>query len=485
MAALSIISLGILFRLVQYLSNRSLWLDEAHLANNVIKLSYRQLTNYIQGVYAPIGFLWGEKFLTQLFGTGEFIFRLIPFLSGIISLILFYKLAQYFLSPVSSLIILTLFSLNNTLIYYSNETKQYTSGLLIGLILYLVLFRYLKNTSNRNLTILSLSGMLSIWFSHTSIILLTGISVILLFINFRIKFFKIKIKILIPIFLWLLNFAANYFFFLKPSINDQGLAGFWSGAFAPFPPAAINDLLWYLNSAKDIIGDNLLGFYPSVFGLIFIILGVYKLWKKDKINLLLLILPSFITLFISVLHLYPFTDRFLLFLVPQFLILSGAGLDLVFKFSTKLTKPYFKYLIWLIIIIFIYHSASIAFHFLTNPLKIEETRPILKIYKNYRQNDDTIYVYYAALPAYKYYAKRLGLPAQNIIEGKESRTLPSNYILDLNKLRGRPRVWIFFSHDYNWGKIDEERFMTDYLVRIGKLQKVYRDVGASIYLFNL
>ncbi len=53
----TIIYFGILVRVVQYLSNRSLWNDEAALALNIVNRSYLELLqplDYDQG--APIGF---------------------------------------------------------------------------------------------------------------------------------------------------------------------------------------------------------------------------------------------------------------------------------------------------------------------------------------------------------------------------------------------------------------------------------------------
>ena len=64
-----IILFGTLLRLTQYLSNRSLWLDEAFLALNIVNRSFLQLLKPLdnnQG--APIGFLMLEKFLPELGG---------------------------------------------------------------------------------------------------------------------------------------------------------------------------------------------------------------------------------------------------------------------------------------------------------------------------------------------------------------------------------------------------------------------------------
>lgn len=84
------IFVGFFLRFVQYLLNRSLWIDEAFVALNVINKSWIELLkplDYNQG--APLGFLFAEKFFVQLLGTNEYVLRLFPFLAGIASIFYF------------------------------------------------------------------------------------------------------------------------------------------------------------------------------------------------------------------------------------------------------------------------------------------------------------------------------------------------------------------------------------------------------------
>ena len=81
----AIVVLGLGLRTVQYARNRSLWLDEALLALNILHRSAGGLfkgLDYHQG--APIGFLLLEKLATKLAGNGELALRAFPFL-GLIS----------------------------------------------------------------------------------------------------------------------------------------------------------------------------------------------------------------------------------------------------------------------------------------------------------------------------------------------------------------------------------------------------------------
>src|SRR5690349_10008810 len=98
--SLSLLFIGVLLRVIQYLHHRSLWFDEAMLALNILNRSYAQLLqplDYNQG--APLGFLFLKRLIGTHLGFGEYALRLVPLIAGISSLYLFYKLAQLVLPP--------------------------------------------------------------------------------------------------------------------------------------------------------------------------------------------------------------------------------------------------------------------------------------------------------------------------------------------------------------------------------------------------
>src|SRR5689334_4796436 len=114
------VGLGCLLRVLEYLLNRSLWLDEAYLALNILHRPWagllRPLDNH-QG--APIIFLLLEKLASLRLGSSEYALRLLPLLAGIVSMLLFYKLAGKAISGIAVPIALGLFAISPSLIYYS------------------------------------------------------------------------------------------------------------------------------------------------------------------------------------------------------------------------------------------------------------------------------------------------------------------------------------------------------------------------------
>jgi hypothetical protein len=78
-ASYILLATGIVIRVYHYLVNRSLWLDEAMLSNNIIDRSFSQLLEPLDKLQiAPIGFLFTQKVAVLFLGTNEYALRLFP-----------------------------------------------------------------------------------------------------------------------------------------------------------------------------------------------------------------------------------------------------------------------------------------------------------------------------------------------------------------------------------------------------------------------
>ena len=166
---------GAYFRIRQFAAGRSLWLDEAMLALNIVNRSWVGLTqplDYNQG--APLGFLFVQKLIITLFGNTDFNLRLFPLIAGILSIFLIWKVSRFFLSRVGALIVLGFFILSEQLIYYSTEAKQYSSDVLMALLLLFAFSGYLVH-ARRSMLWLAAAGVLGMWLSHPSVFVLAAI----------------------------------------------------------------------------------------------------------------------------------------------------------------------------------------------------------------------------------------------------------------------------------------------------------------------
>jgi len=131
---------GVAVRFVQYLSNRSLWGDEASISLNIVSRTYQELLeplSYNQA--APPGFLTVEKLAVQVFGNSEYSLRLFPLLASAIALLAFYRLATHYTSQITAPIAIAFFACLPYLVYYATEVKQYSSDVAIAILLFLLL----------------------------------------------------------------------------------------------------------------------------------------------------------------------------------------------------------------------------------------------------------------------------------------------------------------------------------------------------------
>jgi hypothetical protein len=477
-----IFGFGIVTRLTQYIFNGSLWQDEAARALNIINRSFPELLqplDYNQG--APIGFLMVEKLLVQLFGNTEYVLRLFPFLCGMISLFLFYKVAKDYIRPQAIPIALGLFAISDKLLFSSSETKQYASDVLIALLLYAIAtYIRAKRLTPSSAALFGVIGALAIWFSHPAIFILAGVGVSLaLFCLQRREWSRIG-GLSVVFSLWLLSFAACYFVSLSNLTRNEVLLNLWRGTFMPFPPMTLSDATWFVDTFLKIFRDPVGLSLPGVGAMAFLI-GFISMLSERRKEFSLLVSPILLTLLASGLHKYPFSGRLLLFLVPNLLLLMAEGVEQI-RDKTSLDSS----IIGLTVIgLLFYHPLSSAIAHIIKPSTLEEIKPVIGYVREHHQEGDLLYLYYGSWPAFEYYSEKYGFKKSTYIIGVSSREDWSNYAEDLNKLRGNKRVWVLFSHVCTWRGVDEEKLFLYHLDNIGTRLDSFKGAGAAVYLYDL
>src|SRR5207247_7109011 len=121
-----VLILGAALRLIEYLRNRPLGIDESFLALNLIEKSPAQLLHELDFEQAaPLGFLEVEKLAVDLFGWSEYALRLLPLLASLASLVFFYRAGKRLLSMTALPFACAAFVLLDPAIYYAGTGKQY------------------------------------------------------------------------------------------------------------------------------------------------------------------------------------------------------------------------------------------------------------------------------------------------------------------------------------------------------------------------
>jgi hypothetical protein len=482
----AIIALGIIFRVTEYLHNRSFNETEAPLAMNIIHRSYADLLNvagYVQTVLtAPPGFAFVEKFTTGILGNTELAFRIFPLAAGIISVFLFLAMARRHLDRAILPIALFFFATNDYLILFSSEAKQYSSdvAIAIGLVMFALWIVTTEMTAAR-LLFFGFLGAITFWFSHSALFVYAGGAIIILYAVIREGKWQFMLILGISTIVALASFVVMYIIALRDLSLQQNLLTGFQGSFVTLVPTSFSDVLvlgyCLLRTIKNPMG---LFTYDLGLAAVSFVVGMVFILRKRPYMGALTVAVFFFTLLASSLRKYPFEGRLLLFTTPLMTLALAQGLHYIYR-VTKRGSPVMGFAL---VALLIAPSAFTATYHLFKPRTSEELRPVMLYLRKRHRSGDIVYLYYATRNAFQYYAERYRLEHIDYIISSPARVNPENYFHELNKLRGNHRVWIVFSHIFERG-VDEEVLFVSYLKSIGTLRESFNADGAALYLFDL
>jgi hypothetical protein len=474
--------LGILLRLRQYLTGRSLWVDEAMLALNIVNRDFAGLfqpLDYDQG--APVGFLLVEKVFNLLFGRNEFALRLFPLLLGLLSLWMFYLLLKRFLSGAGLIVALALFAINPRLIYYSSEVKQYIADVVVTIVLLLIAIKVFDQPTRKMFGILAIAGLLALWFSHPSILLLAGVGTTLFIFHFQKRDFASLGLVAGMGVLWLLNLGLLYTLTLSDLSRNLYMREYWQGAFAPMPPWS--DWNWYWVSFQKNMDTHFAITYAAWMALVILLAGCFLLFKQKRILAITLAWIFLFTLLASSLAMYPSLERMVLFLTPIVLLLLGTLLG--FLEQNLRTRPVFStFVILLISGYFFLGVIPQTWEQFISPKYFEHVRPSMEYLQAEWRDGDSMYVTNGGVPAFEYYAPIHELEGVSYTSSnRDDYEYPNAILEQIGSLEGNNRVWVLMSHVYEKGNFNERDFLLDYLKQHGTKKREFREPGTSVYLY--
>ena len=393
--------IGVGLRIAVYIENRNLFQDEANIARNIYERSFLQLTlplSYRQ--YAPPLFLWGLKVLTGIFGFSEYVFKLIPLLSGIGSLILTYLLLRRY--SVKHVIWYPLFILSTGFIYirYATELKQYSSDMFIALgLIYMALSIDPKFISTIRLILIWVCiSSFAIWGSMPSVFILPGVWLYYFILFYRSHDYKKIYGLTLIAVIWFIQFLFYYQVILKPQIQSDYLQTFHKENFLlPFPKS-IDELRYnwgvILNVFEGATGD---WFYAIKFHLLLIVIAFYYSLRQRASSVILLLIPIVLLLLAVLLHQYALTLRIVLFILPLLLILIGIGFEQIFAFR-HLRLPLLG-----LSFICLYQFSDIKCFY--EPIRVEQITDGMDFLVREHITASQLYIHPLAFPAYTYYTQ--------------------------------------------------------------------------------
>jgi 4-amino-4-deoxy-L-arabinose transferase-like glycosyltransferase len=338
------LGLGVVWRVARYAAGPPVWGDEAFLAVSLLTRDFAGLLRPLEYFQlSPVGFLWAELAVFRALGGSEWSLRLIPFLSGLISLVWFARFASKVVDRRSALFALGIFAASFYPVRHATEIKPYATDLMIAMMtLSLAWSLWLDRDSLRKWVWLTLLIAVGVWFSYPLVFVATGMGSVLAFGVIRRPSRHAVAGLLAFGLIAGTSFLASYLLVASPQSKAAPFYSelkTWEGA---FPPLRQPWLLpyWLL----DVHTGNMLAYpnggknFASLGPAFLVFVGAWTLRRSRPAFLAMLLSPLVPTLLAACLHRYPYgtSARTTLYMAPSFCLLAGIGLVSLIR---KLREP--------------------------------------------------------------------------------------------------------------------------------------------------
>ncbi len=404
-----IIIFAIAIRIYIFSFDKSLWLDEAALALNILDRNFLELfTPLIYAQSAPPLFLILVKLSTLFFGNFEYVLRFIPFMMSLGSVIAFYYLLEYLFKNNNKVIMavtLFLFSINFPLLYYTAELKQYSSDVLFVILAFLFYFKYFKDLTPKKEIVFGFLSIIFPLFSFGSIFAFCSLAIL----SFAKKLKKDKGScgsFIFPM-IFTLGLIIEYFLFFKNLNPTMNIYKYWVPYFINF------DILKGVKIFIYIFQYYFYSFYTALCAIVLFVLGSIYLFKNKRdifYSFMLMIFGAFLASFLNI---YPLYERLSLFLYPVFLIIIACCAYFLLE-DDKLKPFWIKIIVSCLIGIFVLNMCLVNFlkpeYYLKEDIKPLVEKLLCEVKHN---NKDKILVFKHSHLSWEYYTKYRGYDFSN------------------------------------------------------------------------
>jgi 4-amino-4-deoxy-L-arabinose transferase-like glycosyltransferase len=526
-AAALLVLAGIGLRLAEYALDRSLWLDEAFLALNIQERDVAELFGTLDfNQAAPAGYLLLVKAATLLFGDSEYVLRSIAVVASVASVPLFWICARRILAPWAAVLALGLFALGGGLLRHAAELKPYSSDVLVAVVLLLLALTCWPRgplTLRRGIAAGLVAAAL-VWISYPAAFVVAGIAATLL-----VEAILHRDRATVRSMLVMVGLACGSLVILSATVLDTTVgvqSALKSGAprfFLALPPTSTDDLENLARAPLLLFRGSIgLGTWGAVLFGALALVGAFSFARRRSWRTLgILLSPLPFVIAASGVGLYPFGDRFTLFYIPLALLLVAEGAwALVDAVRSRLSRSPARTRALVLGAalcgagLLAVAADSTAEHF-ADP-QAEAIKPPLETIQDDWRAGDTLFLYFASQYAFRYYAEcddcgvvqagrapslwnnvRLATPSAPefaaalvsnppaFVVGANLKDEPLDAMeAQLDRLAGRPRVWILFTHTGTAeGQEALATALRDLDARGTRLLERQYD-GASLYLYD-
>jgi hypothetical protein len=450
-----------------------MWYDELAVARNVeerglVDLVSRPLDHF---QVAPVGNVAVLDVSSTLLGVSETGLRFAPWILGIASLLLFWRVAARFADGAPLIAALAVFAVSPALVWYGSSLKPYGGDVAVSLLLVLLSLRFLERPDDlgRGVGAGAMGGIaLLLSFPAVPTAAVLGVTIAAAWWRRRPRPAVAPLASLGAG--WTLGAALAAWAALRllDPATDQFMREFWTDDFPPVsnPLAA---LTWGITRLYGTFAHSVVFFPPEDPVLQFIVavpmvLAVVTLpfvMRRPAASSMLLLAPPVAGLGAAFVHLLPFDQRLGLHATWPVLVLAALGLTQLrgilpgrWRIATGVLSTVMALPLVMIVLL-----AARPPYVASDDVP---PRAVLTELARRRRPADHIYVYTQGRHDMAYYGKRAGIEVW--MQGEQHFDDPRDYLREVDALRGEPRVWFF------WVRLDrdEPALIRSYLSAIGR-----------------
>jgi hypothetical protein len=297
---------------------RSLWLDEAWVANSVLAPSLSGMFYYPDWLQStPPLFLLLTRASVGVFGVSNTAFRLVPLALALVAIAGMIAASSRLLSPPFAALACALLAFNPTTIEYSRTCKQYSGEVAASVIILLCTVLYLRRPTTNRFYWLTAAFVLMLSLAWSTAFLIPGVA-IAVWARGGIRRAGSLVLVASGV------LAVLYIVFIRPNLSPE-LRAYWIATAQSLSPGLLAALVFCIAAAVRV--------------------AFTRSWIQ-----LAAVLPCLLLAVSDALHWYPSSPRTRLFVLPGFLLVAGMNAELVGQAFSLSGRRYVGAAVWLVTI---------------------------------------------------------------------------------------------------------------------------------------
>ncbi len=434
----AIVAVGIAVRLAIYLQNRSLWIDEALLAVNLVERSYGGLLSRLDCMQvAPPLFLLISRLIHVLWGQLEYSLRLLPLVCSCLSLWLMGRVLLRTTSRFFALCVLSMLAIGPSHIEWATSFKHYASDELSAVLVLMAAIAW-ERLSRWTRYIVAAALPALVWLSYTSIFVLLGLVIVAGVSALKDDLRSKRVALTVLLCAMAIACCSVYIAAARDSVNYEDMMAFWVNSFpqSPYTDWLTNNLVKVVASAAGLPAAPLLAFVLCVW-------GACALGKSGNSSLNLLAGGMLASALVAAwLHVYPFSaGRLTIYSAPAALLFLASGLDAAHRSLKPQVLSRAMQALGVALVLFALYNLVDDYPRL---IARQEMRQVLEEVKHGPHSDAKFVVSVYASPAFLVYA---GPEMQKNTVWLQNLGLDSGQIIWAWHIAGKPiRFWLVASH---------------------------------------